>query len=141
MTDTTTMNPTDYLKYVAAETSALIESAQSPISALDHNLDDDRVEAIVAQLIDARSCAIEAAAAFCRSGHDIEHYADGRQVRTRLEIEKGNEFEYVWHPQVDHHTNRTQELFLWTTTSGARKRILITAPGHLDAIDVLRAAE
>jgi hypothetical protein len=133
-----TINPTDYLKYVAAETSGLIESAQQEVCSLDHP-DDERIEAILAQLDAVRHCAIEAAAAFCRDGHDIEHYADGRQVRTRLEL--GNEYEHIWHPQPDHRTNRAQELFPWTTTSGARKRLLIAAPDVLDAVDVLRAAE
>jgi hypothetical protein len=135
-----TINPTDYLKFVAAETSGLIEGAQQAICSLDHP-DDDRVEAILDQLEAVRRCAIEAAAAFCRSGHDLDHYADGRQVRTRLVIEKGNEYEHVWHPQVDHRTNRAQELFPWTTTSGARKRLLISAPGVLDAVDVVRVVE
>jgi hypothetical protein len=134
----TSMRPTDYLKYVA-ETSGLIESAQQAICALDHP-DDERVEAILSQLDAARRCTIEAAAAFCRDGHDLDHYADGHQVRTRLELEKGNEYEHVWHPHVDHRTNRAQDLFPWTSTSGARKR-LISAPGVLDAADVMRAVE
>jgi len=99
MTDTT-INPTDYIKYIAAESSGLIESAQQAICSLD--ADDDRVEAILSQLDAVGRCAIEAAAVFCRDGYDMDHYADGRRVRTRLELEKGNEYEHVWHPQVDH---------------------------------------
>jgi len=136
---TTPMHATDYLKLVACVTSGLIESAQAAICALD--ADDEQVEAILSQLDAVRHCAIEAAAAFCRDGHDIEHYADGREVRTELELELGNAYEHIWHPQPDHRTNRPQALFPLTTTSGARKRLLISAPGVVEAVDALRAVK
>jgi hypothetical protein len=65
----------------------------------------------------------------------LQHYSDGRPVETVLEIENGNIYHHTWHPDVTHRVNQPQEHGPHVTTSGARKTIIITAPGVLDVAD------
>jgi hypothetical protein len=55
---------------------------------MDCSAHDDQLDAIIDQLDAVRHVLIEATATFCRDGHDLDHYADGSPVRSRLELEK-----------------------------------------------------
>lgn len=140
MTNTNTARPNavDYLKHVLAETEALLSAAHDYLSGETDIPAEvaERLESTVGSRLDAvRRIVTEAAAAFARDGRDLNTYSDGRPVVTAFEYEKGNRLEYVWHPYVEHRDNRPRELFTVETTSGKRRRLLIAAPGVLDAVD------
>jgi hypothetical protein len=65
----------------------------------------------------------------------LQHYSDGRPVETVLDIENGNIYHHTWHPDLAHRVNQPQEHGPHVTTSGARKTIIVTAPGILDVSD------
>lgn len=143
MTDVT-ISSTDYLKYAAAEGNAILEAALDSLGWLtvDHPEIEEQIERVQDMLDAVRNTLVESAAVFCRDGNDLNTYDDGRPVRTRLDLELGNYYEQRWHPYQDHRINRPHEVATFTTTSGKRKRVVVTAPGHLDAVDVtLRPVE
>lgn len=138
-TDTATPNAVDYLKYAHAEGDSLLVYAADALAQLpvdDRPEIESAIDAVQSVLDAARHMLAESAAAFCRDGNDLNTYADGRPVRTRLDLEPGNYYVHVWHPWIEHRINRPQEIAgAVTTTSGRRKHIVISAPGVLDAVD------
>lgn len=136
--NTTTPNAADHLKYVAAEALPLLDYAIDQL--MQTTVDDPDIETAldgVRDILDAvKRIAVESAATFCRNGHDLDHYSDGRAIESKIELERGNEFRYRWHPQPDHRSNQPQQIAgVVTTTSGQRKQIVIAALGVLDAVD------
>jgi len=137
--NTTSPNAVDYLKYAQAEGDSLLVYAADALAQLPvdgHPEIESAIDTVQSVLDAARHMLAEAAAAFCRDGSDLDTYADGRPVRTRLDLDPGNYYEHVWHPWIEHRINRRQEIAgAVTTTSGRRKHIVISAPGVLDAVD------
>jgi hypothetical protein len=64
----------------------------------------------------------------------MERYADGRAVTSRLGFCDGTQYVHQWHPDPAHPLNRPHEIATVTTRNGTRKRVIVTAPGHLDAV-------
>jgi hypothetical protein len=42
----------------------------------------------------------------------------------------------VWHPQFGHQLNLARDVGTITTHTGVRKRVIVSAPGFLDAVTV-----
>jgi hypothetical protein len=59
--------------------------------------------------------------------HDMAHYADGRPVMGRLRMCDGSQYLQPWHPDAFQDTSR--EIRTVTTGTGARQRIVVSAPG------------
>jgi hypothetical protein len=66
----------------------------------------------------------------------MDRYTDGRQVTGHINFPEGTQFVQVWHPLREHSWNRPREACTITTRNGTRKRIVVSAPGHLDAFTV-----
>jgi hypothetical protein len=68
-------------------------------------------------------------------------YTDGRPVTTHLRFLEGSEVVHTWHPDKANPHNRPRDLATLTTRNGTRKRIVVSAPGHIDAVTVTEAAQ
>jgi hypothetical protein len=66
----------------------------------------------------------------------MNEYTDGRPVSTHLNFLEGSQWVHLWHPVPENPHNRPREVGTLTTRNGTRKRIVIAAPGHLDAFTV-----
>jgi hypothetical protein len=79
----------------------------------------------------------EAAARFCPEGQDPERwatrYSDGRPVISAMPMEAGL-YVHTWHPDPAHPMNNRCELDVITTPDGTTKRIIVSAPGVIDAV-------
>lgn len=130
-------NPIDYLKFCAAEAKSRLEYVIDRLSQVDaeYPLTEDENEMIQQFLEDVTRTVIESTAVFCRDGRDFDTYADGRPVRTQLEIEKGVIFEYRWHPQPDHRDNLPHSIYTAKGRDGRRRTVFVAAPGVLDTAD------
>ena len=133
-----TIDPTDYLKYTQAEALPLLEAASDLLCGLEqHHAADDheaQIENVLSLLDTVRAKIAESAAAFCSDGDDMNRYADGRPVTTRIDLETGAYFVYAWHPQPGHRDDRPRELGTVEQRDGTRKRVFIAGPGILDAV-------
>lgn len=139
----TAPDPTDYLKYLATEVGAIIEHVQEQLRVLNPSrpATSGDIKTILTQLDAARHTLTESAAVFCDNTDDLDTYHDGRPVQTRLDLERGNHYSHVWHPYPDHPANQPHELGTATTSSGVRKRIVVSGPGRLDAVTDLAAVD
>ena len=64
----------------------------------------------------------------------MDRYADGRSLTSHLRFCEGSQFVYLWHPDPAHPRNRPHDVGTLTPSNGKRKKIIVAAPGHLDAV-------
>jgi hypothetical protein len=131
MSDATTT--VDYVKLACA----LVGLAQDDLGALDSGRDSPSlaIETALARLEHVRHVLRHVVGVCCaHCAEDMEHYADGRPVTSHLRFCDGTQFVHHWHPDPAHPLNRPHEIAAVTTRNGTRKRVIVTAPGHLDAI-------
>ena len=81
----------------------------------------------------------EAVVRLCPEGHHPEawaaRYDDGRPVISAMPLgERTGLYVHVWHPDRTHPMNNPGELEVVTTPDGNRKRIIVAAPGCIDAV-------
>ncbi|PBA30570.1 hypothetical protein CKJ65_16450 [Mycobacterium intracellulare] len=140
MTTRTVPSATDHLRYLSHEVNQALEAAQDIIAgncyeqhrpADQHAADLDHV----LKLLDAcRDTITEAVAAVTADQADRDRYSDGRPVQTRIELETGCYYCHDWHPDPEHPSSQPQDIGTVTLRDGSRKRVLIAAPGVLDAV-------
>ena len=78
-------------------------------------------------------------ARLCPDGQNAEawsgRYSDGHPVISAMPLDDGpGLYVHTWHPDRTHPMNNPGELEVITTPDGTRKRILVTAPGCIDAV-------
>jgi hypothetical protein len=114
----------DFLKF----TAALVITAASEFALIS-----DTNPALAAEAIRARLHHLHAeiVAAVDRSGTRLDRYADGRAVVSTLDLGTRT-FVKTWHPAVDHPMNAPGDAGVVETEEGARRRVIASAPGHLD---------
>jgi hypothetical protein len=133
--DETATNPVDWLKFAAAECIATVDCVDYDLAALDLTRPVTRpdIEVALARLHRVRQVLNAAITAVCTDG-DIDHYSDGRAIATHLNVGAGARWVHHWHPEPDHWLNRPHTAGELRTRNGTRKRVIVTAPGHLDAV-------
>jgi hypothetical protein len=81
----------------------------------------------------------DAVGRFCPDGQNAEvwatRYDDGRPVISAMPMEAGL-YVHVWHPDPAHPMNNRCELDVITTADGGRKRMVVSAPGCIDAVSL-----
>jgi hypothetical protein len=75
----------------------------------------------------------------CPPGQDPEafasRYSDGRPVISAMSLDAGPVlYIHAWHPDCTHPMNNRCELDVITAPDGVRRRVIVKAPGYLDAI-------
>jgi hypothetical protein len=75
----------------------------------------------------------------CPEGADPEtwgaRYSDRRAVISAMPLDAGPVlYVHAWHPDRTHPMNNRCELDVITTPDGVRRRIIVNAPGYLDAV-------
>jgi hypothetical protein len=68
--------------------------------------------------------------------HHMHMYTDGRAIAASVKFLEGSRYTHISHPDPSHQHNKPRELATLTTRNGTRKRIVLSAPGHLDAFTV-----
>jgi hypothetical protein len=89
------------------------------------------IQAALSRLAAVQSVLGEAITAV--DGGDAGHFADGRSVASHVRFGEGTQYVYPWHPDPASHANRPHEIATVTTGNGTRKRVVVSAPGHLDS--------
>ncbi|NDJ90582.1 hypothetical protein [Mycolicibacter kumamotonensis] len=132
----TNIDPTDYLKFCAAEAKSQLDYVRDRLGQADaaHPLTEDETEVLQTILEGVQRTVIESTAVFCRDGNDFDTYSDGRPVWSQLETEQGVVFEYRWHPQLDHRRNKAHEIYTAKGRDGRRRTVFVSAPGVLDCV-------
>lgn len=138
MTDHTTLSA-DYLRYVFSEVTPLLEAVSDHICGFEPHAPAEHYEAHVdhvLELLDScRQTIWEAVNAVVAGRGGVHHYADGRPVSTSIELEPGMTFVHDWHPDPGHAINQPHEIVTTDLSDGRSKRIIVVAPGVLDAIE------
>lgn len=49
---------------------------------------------------------------------------------------EGTQYGYPWHPDPASPANKPHEIATVTTRNGTRKRIVVSAPGHVDSVTI-----
>jgi len=138
----TRIGEADWLRFVAA----VVEQTRDELEALSPRLSSPSDVVAVARLdLDMASARLEqiremlrgVVALYC-ADQDMEHYASGRQVMGRLQICGDSEYLHPWHPFPGQDSPR--EIRTVTTRNGTRKRIIVSAPGHLDSVTLTETA-
>jgi hypothetical protein len=132
MSDTTT-TVVDYVKLAAA----LVGLVQADLGVLNAPGGDSAVaiETAVARLEHVRHVLRHVVSTCCaHCGDDMEHYEDGRAVACHIRFGDGTQYIYAWHPTAAHQMNQPRELGTVTTRNGTKKHVIVSAPGHLDAV-------
>jgi hypothetical protein len=100
-------------------------------------------EAALARLDHLRAELTDAAGRFCPDGQSAEafmtRYGDARAVMSAMPM-AGVCYAHAWHPDHTHPMNNPCDLDVITTPNGNRKRIIVTAPGFLDAVSLPETA-
>ena len=128
--------PVDFLKFaVALVTMAVSEStlisATNPVLA---------AETTRARLLHLHAELVAAADRF--SGTPLGRYTDGRAVVSTLDFDESHRiFAHAWHPDFNHSMNAPGEAGVIETENGARRRVIVSAPGHLDWLALAETAE
>jgi|SRR5271166_1449611 len=125
---TSDINPVDVVRFTAARVMVSLTQARS-------RSDNDAL-AILEQLHNDLSGALRR---LCPEGQDPEahasRYSDGRPVISAMPLDAGPVlYVHAWHPDPTHPMNNPCELDVITTPDGVRRRVIVSAPGHLDAI-------
>jgi len=139
---TPTINAADWLKF----TAAVVEQSRCELEALSPRVGSPSDSVVVASLdLDTACARLEQAREMMRgivalfwSDTDMAHYATGRQVMGSLQMCDGAQYLQPWHPDPGQDSPR--EIRTVTTRNGTRKRIIVSAPGHLDAITITDTA-
>lgn len=87
-----------------------------------------------ARLTEAADVLADAVSEIATSGGDMAVYSDGRRVCDSITIDGPGLRLVVWHPDPSHEYNQPHEIGYVTTESGERKRVIVSAPGHLDVV-------
>ena len=129
----------NYLKFAVA----LIVGAQGEFRALHDSNPALAAEALLARLHRVHAELSAAAGRFCPDGQSAEtwltRYDDGRPVMSAMPM--GGCYAHAWHPDRTHPMNNRCELDVVTTPDGVRGRIIVSAPGHLDAVKPTEPAD
>jgi hypothetical protein len=125
---TSDINPVDVVRFTAARVMVSLTQARS-------RLDND-VLAILGDLHRDLSSALRR---LCPEGQDPEahasRYSDGRPVISAMPLDAGPVlYVHAWHPDPTHPMTNPCELDVITTPDGVRRRIIVNAPGYLDAV-------
>jgi hypothetical protein len=129
------MTPTDldWLKYIRAQGTATLEYV---VDAIAGNLDmpDDPADHLCDAIDSVRHLVAEPPIIANES-----RYSDGRPVYSEVQIDPSWEpMRYVWHPDPAHERNQPQTFKgVVRGPSGRARRVIISAPGVLDAVDVI----
>jgi hypothetical protein len=131
-------NAVDYLKFAAG----LIFICESELRALHDMGESPNVDAMRERLNHMHTELRGAAARFCPGDgeHAWARYSDGRRVVTGLTVGNGC-YAYTWHPDRAHPANAPSERGFITTPDGTSKRVVVSAPGFLDAVTLPESAE
>jgi hypothetical protein len=132
----TAIDPADHLKYLRHQGRATLERVFETIAGsadLTEHVSDEVCGAldVVNDLID--SITVDG---------NPNRYSDGRAVFTELELDHGVTMRHTWHPDPVAPCNQPQVIRGYVRLAGGRcKRIIIAAPGVLDAIDTVPLAD
>ncbi len=111
--------------------------AQGEFRALHDTNPALAAEALLARLHHLHAEMSDAAGRFCPDGQSAEtwltRYDDGRPVLSAMPMGRGC-YAHAWHPDRTHPMNNRCELDVITTPDGARRRIIVNAPGFLDSV-------
>lgn len=67
----------------------------------------------------------------------MDRYDDGRDVTSSIALEDGLHYSRVWHPRPEHQINLPcNNLGTVALRDGTLKRVIVSAPGILDAVTV-----
>ena len=129
----------DLAKFAAG----LADAAYNDLDAADR--DDPKTVAAAIRAAQCRLTHINAVLRQAVSGlcphcaGEMDRYVDGREVTGRIALdEHGTHHRHVWGPDCSHPFNRQHDVSTITTHTGVRKRVIVSAPGFLDAVDGLR---
>jgi hypothetical protein len=68
------------------------------------------------------------------SAETIEAEYHGRTITSQLPLGDGTQYVHCWHSELAHATNSPREIGRLTTRGGTRTRLIVSPPGHLDAV-------
>jgi hypothetical protein len=126
----------DFLKFAAALVA---------VSASEFALISDTSPVLAAEAIRGRLHHLHAelvAAADRFGGTRLDRYADGRAVVSMLDFDESHRiFVHAWHPDFNHPMNAPGEAGVVETEDGGRRRVIVSAPGHLDWLALAETAE
>jgi hypothetical protein len=134
----TPIGAADYLKFA----TALVGLVEAELAALEPVRDIPStvmIEASLCRLASTQSVLGAVIEAF--DDTDPGHYADGRPIASHVRFGDGTQYVYPSHPDPTSPANEPQELTTVTTRNGTRKRIVVSAPGHLDSITLSETPE
>lgn len=128
---THTITAADWLAYIRRQGTHTLEFVTDWIAGNADETDYQNADSLCDAIDSVRDLIAEPPLA------NPYRYSDGRPVFTQFELEYGCTFQHVWHPDPAHKRNQPGPLCIVDTPSGKRRRVVITAPGILDALDVL----
>ena len=137
----TTVSAADWIKF----TAAIVEQAHDELEAPSTHPGLPCGVVAIARLDLESACArlekvremLRRVVALYYADNDMAHYASGRPVVGRLRMCDGSQYLHPWHPIPFQEPPR--ELGCLTTTDRTRKRIIVSAPGHLDSVTICEA--
>jgi hypothetical protein len=121
-------------------TAAVVEQVHEELGALGPHPGSPSDVVAIARLDLESACArleqvrevLRGVVALFYADNDMAHFADGRPVMGRLRMCDGSQYLNPWHPYPFQDAPR--EIRTVTTRNGTRKRVIVSAPGHLDAV-------
>jgi hypothetical protein len=127
----------DFLKF----TSATVDRAEDQLSGIRPTNSPQEtavtVETAICYLATARQLLQNIIGVYCpHCAHDMNRFTDGRPVTSTLNFCEGSQWVHLWHPDRAHPWNRPREVGTLTTRNGTHKRIVVSAPGHLDSVTI-----
>jgi hypothetical protein len=127
----------DFLKFAVA----LVTVAASEFALISDTSPELAAEAIRARLHHLHAELVATVDRF--AGAPLDRYADGRAVVSMLDFddESHRTFAHAWHPDFNHPMNAPGEAGVVETENGARRRVIVSAPGHLDWLALAETAE
>src|SRR5271157_2320761 len=139
----TTISAADWIKFTAATVEQVSDEPGAP--SAHPGLPSDVVA--IARLDLETACArleqvremLRGIVALFYSDHVMAHFADGRPVLERLQMCDGRQYLQAGHP--DPVQDQPREIRTVTTRNGIKKRIVVSAPGHLDAVSEFPGCE
>jgi hypothetical protein len=121
----------DYLKWAVAECISAVSRCEFDVAVKDFTAAMRRLDHIREVLRSAVNAC---------SDTDAGHYSDGRRLTSAIELGDGTYWQYTWSPHRDHPCDMPRDVGEVVARDGVHKRVLISAPGHLEVVSDLPAA-
>ncbi|OBG76250.1 MULTISPECIES: hypothetical protein [unclassified Mycobacterium] len=126
----------DALKFLAAEGHGQLGAVLGRLRSVAVKQGSEaELETAIDLVRQFRGLAVELASRLCADAHDFNHYSDGRQIQTSVEIEPGCRLDYRWFPDPADPANQPRTLVeRHVCANGRQVSVVVSAPGILDVV-------